>query len=119
MEIKDQIILGRNVTIQIITPEGEVEILAKVDTGAYSSSIDEEFFKKLDLNEEVLKNKVVKNVHGSEKRAVYEIDLIIKDVKLSSELNVFDRSNMKYKMILGRKDIRQLNALVDVKQKEK
>jgi hypothetical protein len=110
--------IGRNVFVQIITPNGDVEVLAKVDTGAYSSSIDEEFFKGLGLDEKVLKNKIVKNVHGEEERDVYEIDFIVKDIKVSSELNVFDRSEMKYKMILGRKDITQLNALVDVKQKD-
>jgi hypothetical protein len=112
-------VIGRNVLVQIITPEGEVEILAKVDTGAYSSSIDEKFFKKLNLDEKVLKNKVVRNVHGEEERDVYEIDFIVKGVKITSQLNVFDRSEMKYQMILGRKDIKQLNAVVDVKQKDK
>ena len=110
--------IGRNVFVEIITPEGEVEILAKVDTGAYSSSIDEKFFQELNLDENILKNKVVRNVHGEEERDVYEIDFIVKEVKITSQLNVFDRSNMKYQMILGRKDITQLNALVDVKQKD-
>ena len=111
--------IGRNVLVQIITPEGEVEILAKVDTGAYSSSVDEKLFMDLNLDEKVLKNKIVRNVLGEEERDVYEIDFIVKGVKITSQLNVFDRSEMKYQMILGRKDIKQLNAVVDVKQKDK
>lgn len=112
-------IIGRNVIVSIITPDGEVDILAKVDTGAYSSSLDESFFKKLNLDEKVIKNKMVRNVHGEESRDVYDIDVIIKGMKISSELNVFDRSQMKYKMILGRKDIKKLGALVDVTKKDK
>ncbi len=112
-------VIGRNEIASIITPNGDIEVLAKVDTGAYSSSIDTGFFKSLNLNEEVLKTKKVKNVHGTERRDVYEIDVIIKDVKVSSELNVFDRRDMKYLMILGRKDISKLGALVDVKQKDR
>lgn len=112
-------IIGRNVIVSIITPDGDVDILAKVDTGAYSSSLDESFFKKLNLDGEVIKNKMVRNVHGEESRDVYDIDVIIKGMKISSELNVFDRSQMKYKMILGRKDIKKLGALVDVTKKDK
>jgi hypothetical protein len=111
-------VIGRNVTVSIVTPDGDVDILAKVDTGAYSSSIDESFFKSLNLDEKVIKNKMVRNVHGEEQRDVYDIDLIIKDMKISSELNVFDRSKMKYKMILGRQDIVKLGALVDVTKKD-
>lgn len=112
-------VIGRNVIVSIITPDGEVDILAKVDTGAYSSSLDESFFKKLNLDEKVIKNKMVRNVHGEESRDVYDIDVIIKGMKISSELNVFDRSQMKYKMILGRKDIKKLGSLVDVTKKDK
>ena len=111
-------IIGRNVIVSIVTPDGDVDILAKVDTGAYSSSLDELFFKNLNLDEKVIKNKMVRNVHGEESRDVYEIDLIIKDIKISSELNVFDRSKMKYKMIIGRQDIQKLGALVDVTKKD-
>lgn len=112
-------IIGRNVIISIITPDGDIEILAKVDTGAYSSSIDETFFQDINLDEKVLKTKLVKNVHGSEQRNVYNIDIIVKDVKIDSELNICDRSEMKYKMILGRKDIAKLDAIVNVKLKDK
>lgn len=111
-------VIGRNVIVSIITPDGEVDILAKVDTGAYSSSLDESFFKKLNLDEKVIKNKMVRNVHGEESRDVYDIDVIIKGMKISSELNVFDRSQMKYKMIIGRQDIKKLGALVDVTKKD-
>jgi hypothetical protein len=81
--------------------------------------LDETFFKSLNLDEKVLKTKMVKNVHGEETRNVYEIDLIVKGIKVSSELNIFDRSQMKYQMILGRKDISKLDAVVDVKQKDR
>ena len=112
-------VIGRNVIVSIITPDGDVDILAKVDTGADSSSLDETFFKNLNLDERVIKNKMVRNVHGEEKRDVYEIDIIAKGIKISSELNVFDRSDMKYKMIIGRQDIKKLEALVDVTKKDK
>lgn len=112
-------VLGRNVVVSIITPQGDIKVLAKVDTGAYSSSLDLSFFESLNLDEKVLKNKIVRNVHGEEIRDVYQLDLIVKGKKISSELNVFDRSQMTYKMIIGRKDIKQLKALVDISKKAK
>ena len=111
-------IVGRNIFVSIITPNGETKILAKVDTGAYSSSIDNSFFKSLNINDGILKNNIVKNVHGSENREVYKIDIIVKGVRIDSELNI-DRSDMKYKMIIGRKDIKKLNAIVDINKKNK
>lgn len=106
--------IGRNVIVSIITPEGEVDILAKVDTGAYSSSIDENLFYGLGIKEEVLKTKLVANVHGSDVRNVYEIDMIVNGVKITSQLNVCDRSKMSHKMLIGRQDLKLLKALVDI-----
>lgn len=114
----DFLILGKDTKVVIPTPTGNVEILAKVDTGAYSTSLDESFFKSLNLDEKVLKNKVIKNVHGEESRDVYEIELIIEGKRIVSELNVFDRSEMGYKMIIGRKDIKSLKAIVDITKNE-
>ena len=109
--------LGRDVKVIIPTPSGDREILAKVDTGAFSTSIDESLFKSLNLDEKIMNTKVVRNVHGEEKRDVYEIDIVVNGKNILSELNVFDRGDMKYKMIIGRKDIQKLDAVVDV-QKE-
>lgn len=38
-------VIGRNVIVSIVTPDGDIDVLAKVDTGAYSSSLDESFLK--------------------------------------------------------------------------
>ena len=123
-------IIGTNVYVSFVTPEGEVDVLAKVDTGALSSSVGTEFFHNLKLKTNVVKSKVVRNaisgtpckfcgkVSDPDPRDMYQVDLIIKGVKITTEINVFDRSTMKFKMILGKKDIIKLNALVDVKQED-
>lgn len=112
-------VIGRNVIVSIVTPDGDIDVLAKVDTGAYSSSLDESFFKELNLDEKIIKNKMIRNVHGEESRDVYDIDFIVKGIKISSELNIFNRNQMKYKMIIGRQDIKKLGALVDITKKDK
>ena len=110
--------IGRDVKVIIPTSSGDFEVLAKVDTGAFSTSIDEKLFKSLNLNVDVKNTKVIKNVHGEEKRDVYKINIIIEGKEITSELNVSDRGDMKYKMIIGRKDIEKINAVVDVKKVE-
>ena len=54
-------IIGTNVYVSFVTPEGEVDVLAKVDTGALSSSVGTEFFHNLKLKTNVVKSKVVRN----------------------------------------------------------
>lgn len=122
--------IGTDVYVSFITPDKDVDVLSKVDTGALSSSVDIEFFKSLGLNTPVVRQRVIKNaisgtpckfcgkVSDPDPRDMYNVDLIIKGVKINTDLNVTDRSKMKYKMILGKKDIIKLNALVDVKQYE-
>lgn len=113
-------VIGRDIYVSILLPdESQFHILAKVDTGAYSSSIDSDVFDRLNLIVNKVKTKTVKNVLGKEYRDIFPVEMLVKGFKIESELNVFSRSDMKYKMIVGRKDILKLNAVVDVRVKEK
>ena len=111
-------IIGRTQKIFIIQPDTDLEILAKVDSGSYSSSIDKSLFESLNLSVDSHKSKIVKSSHGQTQREFYWLDIIVKGVKITTELNIQDRSNLKYKFLLGRKDISQLDALVNVKLKD-
>jgi hypothetical protein len=106
-------IIGKDV---IVTINGKIKVLAKVDTGACNSSLDEEIFKSLNLKEKSTKNKVIKNAHGEEVRNVYSLDISVDGKKISSEINISDRKDMMYKMILGRDDIEKLGAIIDVRE---
>lgn len=106
-------LIGKDVVVSI---DGKFNVLAKVDTGACNSSLDEELFKNLNLDEDIVKNKIVRSAHGEEIRNVYSLDISVGGKKISSEVNISDRKNMKYKMILGRNDIEKLGAIVDVKK---
>lgn len=106
-------IVGRTVNLKLINGENEVDVIAKVDTGAYSSSIDSSIAVKLDLKSDPIKKKIT-SASGESERDFYKI--LISDNNMTTEamVNIAARDSLKYKMILGRKDISKLNYIVDV-----
>jgi alpha-L-glutamate ligase-like protein len=88
---------------------GKVELLAKADTGAYRSSIDEDLAKKLGLLDEdnILYHRNYKSSIGEgDRRPVIPIEFWVKGKKISCEANVTDRSNLKTKFLIGRQDLK-------------
>lgn len=132
-------IIGRLESIDF--PEWDLfDIDAKIDTGAYTSSLhchhiksfekDGEDFVKFNLldpshetyNDKLFelpihRKKVVKSSNGStEERFVVKTKVRLFDKLLTAELSLTDRSEMKYPVLVGRKLING-RFLVDVSQK--
>lgn len=136
---KEKIIIGRVEKVNF--PEWELfDIDAKIDTGAYTSSLHchhiERFtssnqemvrFNLLDPSHEIYndklfelpvhKTKTVKSSNGvAEDRIVVTTDIEIMGRMLHAELSLTDRSEMKYPVLIGRKLISE-HFLVDVSHK--
>ncbi len=95
---------------------GKVELLAKADTGAFRSSIDEQLAEELGLlkEENVLYHRRYRSSLGEgDRRPVIPIEFWVKGKKISSEVNVTDRSHLKTKFLIGRQDLK--GFLVEVK----
>ena len=132
-------IIGRAELIDF--PEwGLYEISAKIDTGAYTSSLhchhierilkeNNEYvrFNLLDPSHEtyneklfelpIYKSKTVKSSNGvSEERFIVKTTLTLLGKTLDAELSLTDRSEMKYPVLIGRKLIKG-NFIVDVSKK--
>lgn len=109
--------------LQVIEPikikgdgKSKVELLAKVDTGAYRSSIDKGLAEDLGLLKEdrILYHRNYQSALGEgDRRPVVPVDIWVKGQKITSEVNVTDRSHLKTKFLLGRKDLK--GFLVKVK----
>lgn len=80
--------------------------LAKVDTGAYRTTIDENLAKKLNLHEPILKIKGVRGALGRQTRPVVAVQMSLRGHQLKTEAFLADRSHMKYDMIIGRRDLK-------------
>jgi alpha-L-glutamate ligase-like protein len=94
------------------------EVKAKVDTGAFRTSIDEELARELGLldPENVLWEIGYRSALGREERKVVGVTFYLKGKKIKSSASVSDRSKLKRRMIIGRRDL--LGFSVRVRESE-
>ena len=101
-------ILGIFEKAKVKDDKGEkVEVIAKVDTGAFRTSIDRELAKKLGLlkKRHVLWRKTYKSALGRERRPVIEVEFWLQGRKVKSAVNVAKRSGLTSKLLVGRRDL--------------
>lgn len=109
-------IIGPFEIIEVEIPKGLWPTMAKVDTGADSTSVDRALVKKLQIPKEKLERRVVKSALGEETRDVVAISFIMKGERIETEATLSDRSDLRYDILIGRKDLR--NFLIDVSIKK-
>ena len=79
--------------------------LAKLDTGAYRTSLDHKMVKELGL--EILDRQImIKSASGVGSRPAVKIKFTLHGKEIVSTATVVDRSHLKYPLIVGRKDLK-------------
>ena len=122
---------------RISIPElGIDNVLAKIDTGAYSGALHcskiKEVIRKSD-GKKVLRftpldnhNNAMELTHYSRsyvrssngqrvKRYLFDTDIVIKGMVYCIRIGLSDRSDMSYEILIGRRILRENNILVDVR----
>jgi alpha-L-glutamate ligase-like protein len=93
-----------------VRAEGGKKVLveAKLDTGAWRTSIDGALAKELGLLEEgnILWYKKVKSALGVQERPVIDLIFWLSGRKIETSANIADRSGLKKKIVVGRKALK-------------
>lgn len=150
-DISGRKVIGTVEKVKLIGKDGkEIEVEAKIDTGAYSSSIDIElaknlgfedllnFFNSLNLSndfkredvkqiEERLRREhlgkhpdladiiIIISSHGASIRPKINLNFIMDNMEIATQVNIIERAELKRDMIIGRKNLGKY--LVDVNKK--
>jgi alpha-L-glutamate ligase-like protein len=100
--------IGTKELVRVVAPNGKKEeVWAKVDTGAWNSSIDKDLAKKLGLlsKDNVLWEKKVTTSMGSEKRPVINLRFYLAGRKVDTVGLIANRKGLRRSMIVGRRDL--------------
>lgn len=79
---------------------------AKIDTGAYRTSIARPLAEKLRLTG-ILKYKKVRGALGKEERAIVDLTFELDKQKIRTEAFIASREEMKHDVIVGRRDLKK------------
>lgn len=103
---KEPQIIGFNELVQVSSKnhKEDIELRAKIDTGAYRTSIDSELAKELGL-EPHEKRVIIRSASGIGKRETMKITFKLHGKKISTIASVVQRDHMKFPMIVGRQDL--------------
>ncbi len=82
-----------------------IKVKAKLDTGAFRTSIDRKFAELLDIK--ILSEKVyVKSASGESYRPTAKTSFLLGGKKINTVVSIVDRSNLKYPLIIGHRDLK-------------
>ena len=88
------------------------EVLAKIDTGATSSSVDLKLASELELGP-IKKIKVVKSASGKGRRAVINLRIKLDGKIIEDEFTVAERKNLSCPVLIGQNILKKGNFLID------
>lgn len=100
--------IGTKEQVKLVTLDGrKIDIWAKIDTGAWRSSIDRTLATDMGLLDKnnVLWNKAFKGALGTEKRPIINLKYYLAGRKISTLASVADRSKLRRPLIVGRRDL--------------
>ncbi len=110
-EISGRKVIGINEPIEILDfEENRRPVMAKVDTGAYRTTICSNLAKELDIDK-TINHKKVRGALGAKERPIINLSFYMDKRLVTTEAFVADRSEMKYDIIVGRRDLKRF--LVD------
>ena len=110
-EISGRKVIGINELIEVLDDDRNKHlIMSKVDTGAYRTTICSNLAKELNIDK-IINQKKVRGALGTEERQIINFSFYMDKRLVTTEAFIADRSEMKYDIIIGRRDLKRF--LVD------
>jgi alpha-L-glutamate ligase-like protein len=100
--------IGTKELVKVVTGRGsKEEVWAKIDTGAWNSSIDKTLAENMGLldKDNILWEKKVTTSMGSEKRPVINLKFYLAGRKINTVGLIANRKGLRRSMIIGRRDL--------------
>lgn len=98
--------------VETIVLENGVELEAKIDTGADSSSIDKEIAEQLG-DKKIMSHKIIRSALGRHKRPTIMLGIEVLGKTFNEKFTISDRKLMKYKVLIGNDILKKERFLVD------
>ena len=109
---EERVVLGLTEKVTLIGKEKEEQVIARIDSGATSSSIDMGLAARLKLSIGT-KTKIVKSASGVKKRPIIKAKLKLDGSIIEEEFTLADRSHMTYPILVGQNILKKGNFLID------
>ncbi len=109
VNLNNRLIIGLEESIIL---EDGIKYRAKIDTGADSSSIDKCLVEKLG-GKKIVSHKFVRSALGRHKRPIINMKIIFQGIEFSENFTIADRSNLKFKVLIGKDILRKEGFLID------
>lgn len=107
--LEGQIVVRNLESVVVLSAANKkMPVLAKVDTGAYSTSIDKTLAKELGLlgKDNILFDKKFRSSLGTEHRTLIKLVFWLGGNKVVSRAGVSDRHELRRKILIGRRDLK-------------
>jgi hypothetical protein len=96
-------------TVEVVDQLKErVEVKAKIDTGAYRTSIDRDLAEELGLlrSDNIVMQRQYESALGKVRRDVINITFYLAGKKIETTASVADRTGLKRPFLVGRRDLK-------------
>ena len=104
--MKGRTIVGLIEEVIINGKDKSRKIIARIDTGATNSAIDQKVASELKLGP-IKSTKIIRSTHGNSVRPVMEVNITIQRKEISAMFTISDRTHMRYKALIGQNILKQ------------
>lgn len=99
-------VLGVIEPVKVIGDEHQKTVDAKLDTGAFRTSIDINLVKELGIPMSDDRKVFIRSASGQKFRPLISLTFELAGKKITTDASVVDRSHLNYQIIIGRKDMK-------------